>query len=77
VITPEQLPKEFATMAAVEPEPEVSFHIPQSGLRLTDLEKKLVEEALELSAGNQVQAARLLGISRDAFRNRLKKHGLL
>jgi two-component system NtrC family response regulator len=75
MITPEQLPKEFA--AIVLPEPEATFHIPQTGLRLADLEKKLVEEALQLSEGNQVHAARLLGISRDAFRNRLKKHGLL
>ena len=77
VIEAEQLPKEVTATALAEPEPELSFHIPQTGLRLTDLEKKLVEEALELAEGNQVQAARLLGISRDAFRNRLKKHGLL
>ena len=77
VITAEQLPKEIAATVFAEPEPEVAIHIPQTGLRLADLEKKLVEEALELSEGNQVQAARLLGISRDAFRNRLKKHGLL
>ena len=77
VITAEQLPKEIAATALAAPEPEVSFHIPQTGLRLSDLERKLVEEALELAEGNQVQAARLLGISRDAFRNRLKKHGLL
>jgi transcriptional regulator with PAS, ATPase and Fis domain len=77
VITAEQLPKEITASAIAESQPDLSFHIPQAGLRLTDLEKQLVEEALELAEGNQVQAARLLGISRDAFRNRLKKHGLL
>jgi two-component system response regulator AtoC len=77
VIEAEQLPKEVTATALAEPEPELSFHIPETGLRLTDLEKKLVEEALDLAEGNQVQAARLLGISRDAFRNRMKKHGLL
>jgi DNA-binding NtrC family response regulator len=77
VITAEQLPKEITATALAVPEPELSFHIPQTGLRLTDLEKRLVEEALDLAEGNQVQAARLLGISRDAFRNRLKKQGLL
>jgi DNA-binding NtrC family response regulator len=76
VITPEQLPKEM-TAAVKPPAPELAFRIPQEGFRLSDLERKLVEEALELASGNQVQAARLLGISRDAFRNRLKKHGLL
>jgi two-component system NtrC family response regulator len=77
VITVEQLPKEITATALAEPEPELAFHIPQTGLKLGDLERKLVEEALGLAEGNQVQAARLLGISRDAFRNRLKKHGLL
>jgi DNA-binding NtrC family response regulator len=77
VITAEQLPKEVTATSIAESRPEEAFHIPQTGLRLTDLEKKLVEEALDLAEGNQVQAARLLGISRDAFRNRLKKHGLL
>jgi len=77
VIETEQLPKEVTATALAEPAPELSFHIPETGLRLTDLEKKLVEEALDLAEGNQVQAARLLGISRDAFRNRMKKHGLL
>jgi len=77
VIAAEQLPKEITATGFAEPEPELSFHIPQTGLRLTDLEKSLVEEALDLAEGNQVQAARLLGISRDAFRNRMKKHGLL
>ena len=41
-----------------------------------DVERKLIQEALERSSGNQSRAARLLGISRDTLRYRLKKHGM-
>jgi two-component system NtrC family response regulator len=75
-ITPEQLPRELLTNAARERNVPSSFQLPQSGVRLTELEKRLVEQALELAGGNQVQAARLLGISRDALRTRIKKHGI-
>jgi DNA-binding NtrC family response regulator len=77
VITVGQLPNEFAIHAAQEPEAGPSFKLPETGFRLTALERRLVEQALDSTKGNQVQAARMLGISRDAFRNRMKKHGLL
>ena len=76
-ITTEQLPKEMTENRGTAPGPTLAIRIPETGLRLTDLEKKLVEQALKLTEGNQAKAARLLGISRDAFRNRMKKHGLL
>lgn len=77
MITPEHLPKEIAGNAPVSPEQPPSFHIPENGLSLETVERQLVEQALELASGNQAHAARLLGISRDAFRNRLKKFGML
>jgi len=77
MITTGQLPKELNSSWERDPEPALEIQLPESGVSLTDLEKKLVEQALELAEGNQVQAARLLGISRDAFRTRLKKYGLL
>jgi DNA-binding NtrC family response regulator len=51
--------------------------LPPNGLRLEEVERDLVRQALEATDGNQVRAARLLGISRDALRNRMKKFGLL
>jgi transcriptional regulator with PAS, ATPase and Fis domain len=51
--------------------------LPADGLRLEEVERDLVRQALEATDGNQVRAARLLGISRDALRNRMKKFGLL
>jgi len=77
VVTVEQLPKEITTCSTQEPENGLSFQLPEAGVRLSALEKQLVEQALDSTKGNQVQAARMLGISRDAFRSRMKKHGLL
>ncbi|OGB94259.1 MAG: Fis family transcriptional regulator [candidate division NC10 bacterium RIFCSPLOWO2_02_FULL_66_22] len=50
---------------------------PMEGVRLEEVERDLVRMALDATEGNQVRAARLLGISRDALRNRMKKFGFL
>jgi two-component system nitrogen regulation response regulator GlnG len=41
------------------------------------VEAPLLRHALELSAGNQLKAARLLGINRNSLRKRLRLLGLL
>ena len=51
--------------------------LPSHGVNLEEVERQLVRQALESTEGNQVRAARLLGISRDALRTRMKKFGLL
>jgi transcriptional regulator of acetoin/glycerol metabolism len=43
---------------------------------LADQERRLVEEALRESAGNQSEAARKLGIGRDALRYKMKRFKL-
>jgi len=50
--------------------------IPEGGTSLEEVERALVEMSLQQSNGNQTQAARLLDISRDALRYKLKKFGL-
>ncbi|HYX70746.1 MAG TPA: sigma-54 dependent transcriptional regulator [Terriglobales bacterium] len=50
--------------------------IPAGGTSLEEIERAMVELALEQSGGNQTQAARLLDISRDALRYKIKKFGL-
>ncbi len=51
--------------------------MPPGGLDFSKLENKLLRQALARAGGNQTKAARLLNVSRDAFRYRLEKHGLL
>ncbi len=43
---------------------------------LAEQERILISRALETAGGNQSEAARILGISRDALRYKLKKHNL-
>lgn len=50
------------------------FRLPSSGLKLESLEEDLLQQALKQADGNKSRAARLLGISRDAFLYRLKKY---
>lgn len=52
------------------------FELPATGIKLEELEIDLIKQALKKSDGNKSQAAKLLGITRDAFLYRLKKHDL-
>lgn len=52
------------------------FSLPESGVNLDDLERDLLNQALERTQHNKSHAARLLGISRDALNYRLKKYAL-
>ena len=52
------------------------IEIPEEGTSLEGIERELIELALRQAAGNQTQAARLLGISRDTLRYRIKKFDL-
>jgi DNA-binding NtrC family response regulator len=54
----------------------MSFQIPEEGISLEDNERSLVVRALEKTAGNQTQAARLLRITRDTLRYKMKKFNL-
>ncbi|MCX7959749.1 MAG: sigma 54-interacting transcriptional regulator, partial [Deltaproteobacteria bacterium] len=49
------------------------FVLPPEGISLEEVEESLVRQALDLSKGNQSQAARLLGISRHALIYRMDK----
>ena len=50
--------------------------LPDGGVALKEVERSLLAQALERTAGNQSKAARLLRISRDALRYKAKKFGL-
>ncbi|UCD84783.1 MAG: helix-turn-helix domain-containing protein [Deltaproteobacteria bacterium] len=48
----------------------------QSGV-WSEVGRLLIKRALEKTEGNQVKAAKLLGISRNTLRNRIEKYGFL
>ncbi len=50
--------------------------IPDEGLSLEEVERELLRRALAKAGGNQTQAARLLGISRQTLIYRVQKYGL-
>ena len=78
-LRPEHLPPELrgaASASAAARRPERPTAVPPDGLVLEDAERKLILEALDRASGNQSRAARLLGISRDTLRYRLKKHNM-
>ena len=77
-VLPEHLPKEILyrkdTGGAAHGRAGIS--LPEAGLSLDELEKTLILQALEKSAGNKTQAAKLLGITYDSLRYQIKKFGL-
>ena len=54
--------------------PDLPFPFPEGGLSFSSLERGLLRAALEKASGNASSAARLLGLSRAAFRYRCAKH---
>jgi len=75
-IRPEHLSPELRRAQAQKPKDKLVPPVQQEGLVLDDVERRLIAEAMERSSGNQSKAARLLGVSRDTLRYRLKKHGM-
>ena len=68
-------PSSFAA-AAAGPQSVASLNGEAVGLSLSDQERRLVIQALERAGGNQTQAARLLRITRDTLRYKMKKFSL-
>ncbi len=77
VILPEHLPLEITIPEKVLSAASSTVHLPSEGVSLEDVEKELIQQALTASHGNQVHAAKLLSMGRDALRYRMKKYDLL
>jgi PAS domain S-box-containing protein len=78
-ITPASLPltlnhRAAAAAAAAPAAPPAAF--PDEGISLEESERRLLVSALEKTGGNQTQAARLLRITRDTLRYKMKKFDL-
>jgi len=52
------------------------FQLPEAGVRLDEVERHLLLQALERARGNQARAGELLGINRDQVRYRMRKFGI-
>ncbi len=77
MISPEYLPREIIHSIESEEGKEMEIILPDIGASLEGVEKELIRQALEKCGWNQSQAARLLSISRDTLRYRMKKFGFL
>ena len=76
-ITEHNLPLDLLRPASAANETlDGGFVLPSQGLNLENLETDLIRQALGQTQGNKSRAARLLGISRDAFLYRLKKYSI-
>jgi len=63
------------TLSPSPPAPD-KFTLPDSGISLEEVEKDLIQQALEKADNNKSLAAKLLNISYDTLRYQVKKYGL-
>ena len=78
LLTPSSLPVSLLSqgVAVDGVHPQLAYQIPDEGISLEENERSLVVRALEKTGGNQTQAARLLSITRDTLRYKMKKFNL-
>jgi two-component system, NtrC family, response regulator AtoC len=80
VIDLNQLPIRIADPAARTPlQPAQGNHVvklPAEGAGLDDIERELIHQALQQANGNKTKASKLLRVSRDTLRYKIKKHNL-
>jgi transcriptional regulator with PAS, ATPase and Fis domain len=72
-IDTENLPAEIRQQA---PASASEFALPDGGIRLDELERHMIRQALDKTRGNRSRAARLLGLTRDTLLYRIKKYAL-
>jgi DNA-binding NtrC family response regulator len=75
-IRPEHLPPEICGADRARAGEEHLVHLPAQGVRLREVERDLIVQALRRSGGNVARAARLLDVTRDTLRYRIKKYRL-
>ena len=76
----DQLPIRIAEPAGgglrTRPSENHSVSLPPEGAGLDDIEKEVIQQALQHAKGNKTMASKLLKISRDTLRYKVKKHNL-
>jgi len=81
MIGPEHLPMELngnrrSNLQFVERRKDAQLILPEKGISLDEVEKNLIQQALERTGNNQTKAAQLLNISYDTLRYQVKKYKL-
>jgi DNA-binding NtrC family response regulator len=80
VIDVAHLPIRIADPSSAVPLPRAAGNhlvkLPPEGAGLDEIEKELIEQALQYANGNKTKASKLLRISRDTLRYKAKKHHL-
>jgi len=70
-----EIPSEFL-LSVDKLELPFEINIPSDGLSLYDVEKQIIKQALQKTDNNQTRTSKLLGISRDTLRYKIKKYQL-
>jgi DNA-binding NtrC family response regulator len=75
------LPEHFMFLRAPGATPASSrtsfaLELPSSGAALDAVVRELIVKTLDLAGGNQVQAARMLGVTRSKLRYRMEQLGI-
>jgi len=76
VVTATHLPADMLVDAPLESSGMSGISLPASGIPLETVEFELARQAIERTGGNLTRAAKLLDISRDQLRYKLRKAGL-
>jgi two-component system response regulator AtoC len=77
MILAEHLPLGLTMAAPKSSPPGPPVKLPIGGVSVEEVEKELIQQALASTRGNQVHAAKLLKMSRDTLRYRMKKYDLM
>ncbi len=75
-LTNENIPPEILHPEEAADLESNGFVLPETGIKLDTLERELIVQALSRTGGNRSRAARLLGLTRDTFLYRMRKHGI-
>ncbi len=77
VLTPEHLPLALTKGASKNRGDSDRFILPEDGISLEEVERDLIQQALERTGNNQSKAAKLLKVTYDSLRYQIKKFQLL
>ena len=75
MVTAAHLPADMLTEAPSDGSASATIRLPAEGIPLETVEFELARQAIERTGGNLTQASKLLDISRDQLRYKLKKAG--